>query len=283
MQTVKAAVVQAGTPGTLTETLTKIEHFVADASAAGARLVVFPEAFIGGYPKGETFGTAVGSRSDAGREQFRHYFESAISDFSPLSDITVRLRIYMVIGVVERAGATLYCTALFFGPEGYLGKHRKLMPTAMERVLWGQGDGSTMQAVDVPFGRLGAAICWENYMPLFRTAMYLQGVTLWCAPTVDDRETWQATMRHIAMEGRCFVLSACQFVAAAEPAKSINGGSVIISPLGKILVGPLRDTEGLLLAELDTGDIARGKFDLDTVGHYARPDIFELRIHHPSS
>ena len=120
---------------------------------------------------------------------------------------------HLVVGVVERAGGTLYCTALFFGPDGaLLGKHRKLMPTAMERLVWGYGDGSTLPVIDTPLGRIGAVICWENYMPLLRTAMYAKGVELYCAPTVDDRETWLPTMRHIALEGRCFVLSACQFL-----------------------------------------------------------------------
>jgi nitrilase len=220
--------------------------------------------------RGITFGAHVGSRSDAGRDQFRRYFESAI----------------------ESGGATLYCSAFFYGPDGqFLGKHRKLMPTASERLIWGQGDGSTMPVIATDFGTLGAAICWENYMPLFRAAMYAKGVQLWCVPTVDDRPTWQATMQHIALEGRSFVLSACQYLlrsdcpADYEPVQGnapetqlIKGGSVIISPLGQVLAGPLREAEGLLTAELDPGEIARGKFDLDTVGHYARPDIFSLSV-----
>ena len=201
-------------------------------------------------------------------------------------------RLNVVIGVIERESGTLYCTALFFGTDGELkGKHRKVMPTAMERLIWGFGDGSTMPAVKTDFGTLGVAICWENYMPLFRTAMYAKGVTLWCAPTVDDRESWQATMRHIALEGRCFVLGACQYLllsdcpdtyhpmlAEATDTVLIKGGSVIVSPLGQLLAGPLRDREGVLTAELDLADIARGKFDFDVVGHYARPDLFSLSV-----
>ena len=277
MQSVRAAVVQAGTAGTFADTLLKMKRYCAEAASAGVQLVVFPEAFVGGYPKGETFGAMVGSRSDEGRERFRHYFESAIENTDPIAELAIRFELYLVVGIIERWGGTLYCSAFFFGPEGYLGKHRKLMPTAMERLIWGQGDGSTMPAIQTPFGIMGAAICWENYMPLFRAAMYSKNVALWCAPTVDDRETWQATVRHIAIEGRCFVLSACQYVEA-EDGKSIKGGSVIISPFGKILAGPLLGSEGMLTAELDLNDIPRGKFDLDTVGHYARPDIFELRI-----
>lgn len=279
MPTVKVAVAQAGTPAEgLPAALAKLDRYCAEAAAQGVSLVVFPEAFLGGYPKGENFGVVVGSRSAQGRERFRHYFESAVDNVDPLSEIAIKYQLHLVVGVIERAGGTLYCSAFFFGPTGYLGKHRKLVPTAAERLIWGQGDGQTMRAIQTPFGTLGAAICWENYMPLFRTAMYLQDVTIWCAPTVDDRETWQATMRHIALEGRCFVLSACQYIESAEETRAIKGGSVIISPLGTILAGPLLHREGLLTAELDLADIPRGKFDLDTVGHYARPDIFQLTV-----
>jgi nitrilase len=160
---------------------------------------------------------------------------------------------------------------LFFAPDGSLaGKHRKLMPTAMERLIWGFGDGSTLPVIETGFGRTGAVICWENYMPLLRAAMYAKGVQIYCAPTVDDRETWLPTMRHIALEGRCFVLSACQRTDL------IRGGSVIVGPLGQVLAGPNYEGECLLTAEIDTGETAEGKFDLDVSGHYARPDVFRL-------
>ena len=294
---VKVAVVQAGTPLFDTaRTLDKVEDYCRQAQQTGAQLAVFPEAFVGGYPKGITFGAHVGSRSDAGREQFRRYFESAIeaggAESVRLAQIAADHRLYLVMGVIERAGGTLYCCVFFYGPEGkLLAKHRKLMPTAMERLIWGQGDGSTMPAIATDFGTLGAAICWENYMPLFRTAMYAKGVQLWCAPTVDDRLAWQASMQHIAMEGRCFVLSACQYLlrsdcpADYEPMQGnapetplIKGGSLIVSPLGQVLAGPLRDAEGMLTAELDMNDVTRGKFDLDATGHYARPDVFSLAV-----
>src|SRR6185436_4178860 len=125
--------------------------------------------------------------------------------------------LFLIVGVIERAGGTLYCTVLFFSPSGkLLGKHRKLMPTALERVIWGCGDGSTLTVLDTPLGKLGAVICWENYMPLLRAAMYAQGIQLYCAPTVDDRESWLPSMRHIACEGRCFVLSACQYLRRGD-------------------------------------------------------------------
>ena len=182
---------------------------------------------------------------------------------------------WLVIGVIERAGGTLYCTALFFAPDGTLaGKHRKLMPTAMERLIWGFGDGSTLPVIETGFGKIGAVICWENYMPLLRAAMYAKGIQLYCAPTVDDREVWPVTMRHIALEGRCFVLSACQ----SSVSEKIGGGSVIVGPLGKLLAGPNYEGECILTADIDVGEIAEGKFDLDVAGHYARPDVFRLEV-----
>jgi nitrilase len=159
-------------------------------------------------------------RSPEGRKWFRTYFESAITVPGPEADqlaaATRKGGVYLVIGVIERDGGTLYCTALFFGPGGLLGKHRKLMPTAVKRIIWGFGDGSTLPVFDTPGGKMGAVICWENYMPLLRAAMYAEGIQIYCAPTADDRETWIPTIRHIALEGRCFVLSACQYIRRGD-------------------------------------------------------------------
>jgi nitrilase len=191
------------------------------------------------------------------------------------------LSLHIAIGVVERAGGTLYCSSLLFPPQqGLIAKHRKLMPTGSERLIWGLGDGSTMQVVETELGRIGMAICWENYMPLYRQHLYNQGVQLWCAPTVDAREIWQSSMRHIAYEGRCFVLSACQFLTKddwqqdlREMGDEIDGRSIVVSPRGEIISGPA-EGERLLTADLDLDDIPRGKFDLDVAGHYNRPDLF---------
>jgi nitrilase len=208
-----------------------------------------------------------------------------------LGAIASQHRLHLVVGAVERGGSTLYCTVVFLGPDGeFLGKHRKLMPTASERLIWGYGDGSTMPVFDTSIGRIGAVICWENYMPLLRAAHYAQGIELYLAPTADGRETWLPTMRHIAMEGRCFVLSANQFacrsdypevhgrVDAADDAVVSPGGSCIIDPLGAVLAGPLFDGPDLLVAEIDRDAIARSRFDFDPVGHYARPDVFRLTV-----
>ena len=294
---VKAAVVQAGsvmfdTPATLT----KLAELTRAAASQGADIVVFPEAFVGGYPKGLDFGARIGMRSPEGREDFRRYYESAIeldgAECAQISAVARDNRVYLVVGVIERDGGTLYCTALMYAPEGtLLGKHRKLMPTALERLVWGFGDGSTLTVVDSPIGRFGSVICWENYMPLLRMAMYAQGIELYCAPTVDDRDTWLPTMRTIAIEGRCFVLSACQFLRRADAPVDyaaiqgdapetvlIRGGSCIVDPLGNVLAEPTFGVETIRIAELDRRIIPRAKFDLDVVGHYARPDVFQLSV-----
>jgi nitrilase len=286
MSNVKVAVVQAGSLLFDREgTVSKAERLVSEAAGTGAQLVVFPEAFIGGYPKGADFGARVGSRTPEGRKLFRRYYEGALDVGGPdgerLGGAAREYGVWLVIGVIERDAGTLYCTVLFYAPDGRLaGKHRKLMPTAMERLIWGFGDGSTLPVMETGFGKIGAVICWENYMPLLRAAMYAKGVQFYCAPTVDDRETWAVTMRHIACEGRCFVLSAVQYSKpeGAPEAEWIRGGSMIVGPLGKVLAGPDHSGECILTADLDAGEIAEGKFDLDVVGHYARPDVFRLVV-----
>ena len=277
-------------------TIERVRSLTSDAASQGARLVVFPEAFVSAYPKGLDFGARVGGRTPEGRRMFRRYYESSVDVPGPAVDALAAIArdnaVHLVIGVIERDGGTLYCTVLFFSPAGeFLGKHRKLMPTAMERLVWGMGDGSTMPVFDTEIGKIGAVICWENYMPLLRTAMYAQGVELYCAPTVDDRETWARSMQHIAFEGRCFVLSAVQFLKRSDcpedypaiqgndPATTlIRGGSVIVNPQGVVLAGPVYDANAILIAEIDRDQIIEGKYDLDVVGHYARPDVFKLTV-----
>src|SRR5712691_11141416 len=257
MANTKVAVVQASSVVFDRErTLDKVHAFAGDAARQGAELVLFPEAFVSAYPRGLDFGAVVGARTDEGREDFRRYWESSVDVPGPAVDRLARTArahgIYLVVGVVERDGGTLYCCVLFFAPDGrYLGKHRKIMPTASERLVWGFGDGSTMPVFDTPLGRLGAVICWENYMPMLRMAMYAKGIQLYCAPTADGRDTWLATMQHIALEGRCFVLYCNQFALRSDYPESYStpfgdepdtilsrGGSCIINQLGKILAGP---------------------------------------------
>ena len=295
--TVRAAVVQAGAiPFDTDACVDKAVRLIAEASALGAKVIVFPEAFIPGYPKGANYGLVVGARDPAGREEFRLYLEAAIVVPGPetprLGEAAAAHGAYVVIGVIEREGGTCHCTVLFFGPDGaLLGKHRKLMPTVMERVIWGFGDGSTLTVVDSPYGKIGSVICWENYMPMLRMAMYSKNVALYCAPTADDRDTWMSSMQHVALEGRCFVLTACQYIQKkdfpdtvrlslgdAPEAVLMRGGSAIINPLGQVLAGPHFGGETILTADLDLKDIGRGKFDFDVAGHYSRPDVFQLSV-----
>jgi nitrilase len=293
----RVAVVQAASiPFDSAATLAKAEGLIAECAAGRAALAVLPEAFVGCYPKGTGFGAVVGRRTGAGRELYQRYFESAVSlegpEVAALVSASAEHGVFVVVGVIERYGATLYCTALMIDPAGGLvGIHRKLMPTGTERLIWGFGDGSTIGVVDSPAGRLGSVICWENYMPAFRQAMYAQGVEIYCAPTADDRPTWVPSMIHIALEGRVFVLSACQAITVGaypdwyqeelgeDPASFLmRGGSAIVAPDGVVLAGPVFDEETVLFAEVDLGAIARSHLDMDVVGHYSRPDLFELRV-----
>jgi nitrilase len=264
-------------------------------------LLVFPEAYIGGYPWGLAFGTAVGGRTPEGRRAWEAYHAGAIDVPGPeterLGEIARDAGAWLVVGVVERdrdhSGGTLFCTLLYFAPDGSLaGRHRKLKPTAQERIIWGEGDGSTMPVFDTGKGRVGGLICWENYMPLARMAMYGKGVEIYLAPTADARPRWQGTLQHIALEGRCFVLGCNQYVTREMypedlelreelerwPETLCRGGSAIWSPAGECVAGPLWDGEGMLRAELDLGEVVRGKFDFDVTGHYARPDVFHFRV-----
>jgi len=293
----KVAVVQASPVVFDREgTLEKLSALAREAAQKGAQLVLFPEAFVSAYPRGLDFGAVVGSRTDAGREDFRRYWESSVDVPGPAVDHLSRVartnNIYLVVGVIERDGGSLYCSVLFFAPDGgFLGKHRKVMPTASERLVWGYGDGSTLPVFATPLGKLGAVICWENYMPLMRTAMYAKGIELYCAPTADARDSWLATVRHIAVEGRCFVLSCNQFQRRRDfPADYhssfgndpntviCRGGSCIVDPFGNFLAGPNTEGEAILVAEVDLRQIVRGKYDFDVVGHYSRPDIFQLHV-----
>ncbi len=303
---VQVAIVQAA-PAIMDReaTVEKTCRLAREAAARGAQLILFPEAFIPAYPRGLSFGTVMGSRSEAGRRLWARYWANSVDVPGPTTEALGRAacqaNAYLAVGVIERESemgrGTLYCTLLYFGPDGrLLGKHRKLKPTAAERLIWGEGDGSTLTVLDTGIGRLGGLICWENYMPLARMAMYARGVELYLAPTADARDTWQATLRHIACEGRCFVLGCNQFVTKAMypadlegieeladlPDVLCRGGSAVVSPLGDYLAGPLFDQEGILYAGLDLARITEARFDFDVVGHYARPDIFRLIVNeHP--
>ncbi len=300
MKTVRVGVVQATTPILrLNDTIDKAVALIKQAAEGGAQLILFPEAFVGGYPWGLTMGTRVGGRTQAGRDTWARYWQGCLSLPSPaaerLAQAAREVEAYVVMGAVEKSarGGTLYCTVLYFGPDGtLLGKHRKLKPTAAERLIWGEGEGSTLTVIDTPFGRVGGLICWEHYMPLARAAMLAQGIDIWVAPTMDERDVWQCTIRHLAKEGRCFVLSAVQYLTRDMYPEDLpcrdeldgldpllcDGGSAIVGPLGDYLVQPLRGKEGILSADLPLDDLAKSRFDFDPIGHYARPDVFELHV-----
>lgn len=293
----KVAVVQdSSIPFDAIETAKKTCKLAEEAALNGAELVVFPEAFLGTYPKGLNFDAPIGKRLPEGREDFMRYYDGAVDidgeELRSIEECAAQHNIFIVLGIIERGGSTLYCSVVFIDPKkGIVGKRRKLMPTGSERLIWGFGDGSTLDVVDSEIGKIGAVICWENYMPALRSAMYAQHVEIYCTPTADDRDTWLSTIQHIAMEGRCYVLSACQYITRDEFSEDyrsvlpdnpdgvmMRGGSAIIGPLGEIIVGPVFNEKTIVYAELDRATLIKSKMDFDPVGHYARPDVFSISV-----
>lgn len=277
--------------------LEKMECWANRAAGEGAQLVVFPEAILPGYPASLDWGgESTSFRSSVPENEYALYWKGAIeldtAGCKPLQAIAATNKLFMVAGIIERDSGTLYCTSVMLGPDGtLLGKHRKLMPTVAERLVWGRGDGSTLPVIDTSIGKIGTAICWENFMPLLRTTMYAKGVQLYCAPTADDSDRWFNTMQHIAFEGGCFVLSACQFSVRSDfpagygaiPESDVGeplfrGGSCIVGPDGQFIVEPNTAGETLLTANLDFDAIIKAKYAFDSVGHYSRPDVFRLSV-----
>jgi nitrilase len=295
---VKVGVVQA-TPVLfdIEKTVEIVISWVEKGVNEGCELLLFPESFIPCYPRGLNFDAFIGRRTDKSRNQWLDYWNNSIETSSEyiekISNAIQKANLFVALGVTEKesTGGSLHCSLLYFDNQGKLiGKHRKIKPTGLERYIWAESDGSTLVSFDTQIGKIGGLICWENYMPLARMSMYQRGVEIYLAPTADSRETWQNTMQHIALEGRCFVLASNQFVKKSdypenyledlkdEPDIMCSGGSVIISPFGKILAGPLWNQEGLLTADLDFSDLAKSKFDFDVVGHYSRKDIFRFEV-----
>lgn len=297
---VRAGVVQA-TPVlfNIEKSVDLVISWIERAASEGCELLLFPESFIPGYPRGLSFDAVIGKRTHKGRLAWLDFWCNSLVVTSAytdrISEAIKKAGLFVALGVTEREpiGGSLYCTLLYFDKNGTLaGKHRKLKPTGLERYMWAESDGSTLLSFDTNIGKIGGLICWENYMPLARTAMYQKGVEIYLAPTADARESWQSTMQHIALEGRCFVLASNQFVRkvdypdsyqaelADEPEIMSAGGSVIISPMGEILAGPVWNKEELLVAELDFSELAKSKLDFDVIGHYARSDVFKLDVIH---
>ena len=279
------------------KTIDKVASLVSQYAKEGCNLIVFPESFIPGYPRGFSFGATIGSRTPEGRELYATYYNNSIDleseDLKRLEKIAKSENAYLVIGVTEKqaVNGSLYCSMLYISPtEGLLGVHRKIKPTGTERLIWAEAAGESLVAFDTKIGKLGGLICWENYMPLARMSMYQQGVEIYIAPTADSREEWTSTMKHIALEGRCFVLGCNQYYTKSmypdtyqtmvnnEPEEMCPGGSIIVSPLGKVIAGPLFDESGALIAELDLNEITQSKLDFDVIGHYSRNDIFHFEV-----
>jgi nitrilase len=295
MATVRAAVAQVRSPRSTDEAIKRVAELARDAAEQQVELLVFPEALLGGYPRGATFGAVIGERSPAGREEFAAYSRQAVTfpgpELAEVASIAASHGLHMVVGFIEAAASSLYCATVTVDDSGaVIGSRRKVMPTGTERLVWAQGDGSSLTVPQSRLGRLATAICWENLMPALRLSLYAEGVDIWCAPTADARDVQLATMRHIAIEGRCFVLAANQYAQAKDlspdyattyhdPDQVVcRGASVIVNPFGDVLAGPLTDGEGLLVADLDLDHVTRGRYDFDASGHYSRPDIFTLVV-----
>lgn len=279
------------------KTIEKTIEYIDKAGKEKVDLVVFPESYIPAYPRGFSYGFVVGSRTDEGRKDFKRYYDNSVlvpsGDTDIIAEAAKRNNVYVSLGITERdhTNCTLYCTNLFFGPDGkLLGKHRKLKPTGTERCLWGEGDETTLTTVDTPFGTMGSLICWENYMPLARYDLYSKGVSIYIAPTADSRDAWQSTMRHIACEGRCFVIGCNQYVTKSmyptdinyyhelenQPENMCPGGSCVVDPFGNYVIEPVWNEEKLSIAEIDLDKVVLSRIDFDPCGHYSRPDVFHF-------
>jgi nitrilase len=274
-------------------TIDKVGILAKEAAGAGARLVTFPEGFVPTYPDWvwRTTPWADGA-------WYARWIDQCVDVPGPACDalgaIALENQVFLAVPVNERDGGTVYNTLLYFGPDGTaLGKHRKLVATGGERLAWGMGDGSTLTTFDTPFGRVGGLICWENYMPLARAAMYEQHVDILLAPTWDNSDVWVSSMRHIAKEGRCYVLGVTSCLRASDVPADIpgrdeiyggdddwmsRGNTVIVDPYGEILAGPISETEGILYAEVDVATVRQSRRQFDAVGHYSRPDVFNFSV-----
>ena len=282
-------------------TLTKAVQWVAEAADAGASLIVFPEAFVPGYPCW-IWRLAAGRDGALMGQLHARLLASAVDiargDLAALCDAALAHKVTVVCGINERdrerGGGTLYNTVVTIGADGTVqNRHRKLMPTNPERMVHGPGDASGLRVVETPVGRIGCLMCWESYMPLARYALYAQGVEIYIAPTYDSGDAWISTLGHIAREGRCWVIGSGTALRADDVTHALpelaalfsdseewinEGDSVVITPMGKIVAGPLRRETGILYAEIDIASVAPSRRTLDVAGHYARPDIFELRV-----
>ncbi|NLY19773.1 MAG: carbon-nitrogen hydrolase family protein [Tissierellia bacterium] len=275
----------------------KTIEYIEEAANNGSELIVFPELFIPGYPYGMTFGFTVGSRQEDGRKDWKIYYDNSILVPGPeteaMGNAAKKAKAYVSIGVSERdpLNGTLYNTNLFFNPEGELTTvHRKLKPTGSERVVWGDANEGYFPVLETPWGNMGSMICWESYMPLARVALYEKGVTLYISPNTNDNPEWQHTIKHIAIEGRCYFINCDMYFTKDMYPDNLNrkeeidrlsdivcrGGSCIVDPYGHYVTEPVWDREEIIYAELDMEKVPMSKMEFDPTGHYARPDVLKL-------
>lgn len=273
-------------------TIDKLATVAAEAAANGAQLVLFPETFVPAYPSSR-WARSLAVWGEVGKELWARLARASVTvpsaETERLGSIARQHALVLAVGVNELDGGTLYNTLLVFMPDGELAlRHRKLMPTNHERMVWGIGGGGGLEAIDTALGRVGGLICWENFMPLARAALYESGLDVYLAPTADDSESWHDSIRHIARESRAFVLSCCVYQRASSYPDDVpiadgpdllgRGGSAIVGPDGAYLAGPLWDEEGILYAELDPGLLFAERQRFDAAGHYSRPDVLQLRV-----
>ena len=291
---VQATPVMFDSGRSLQKTLELIDRCAVD----GAELIVFPELFIPGYPYGMTFGYTVGSRTAAGRADWKAYYDNSIladgEEMRRLTESAKRNGVYLSLGYSERDSvtATLYNSNIMISPSGETMNHRKLKPTGSERVVWGDADRDYFPVMDTPWGPMGNLICWESYMPLARAALYEKGVTIYISPNTNDVPEWQTTVQHIALEGRCYFINSDMFFTRDMYPKNLHcaeeiarlpeivcrGGSCIVDPYGHYVTEPVWDREAVIYAELDMDKVAASRMEFDPSGHYARPDVLRLEI-----
>lgn len=278
--------------------LAKALKYIEEAAEQKAELIVFPELFIPGYPIGMNFGFSMGKRTEAGREDWMRYYNASLlaggPEFEALAQAAVKANAYISMGFSERDAVkgTLYNSNVIFEPDGSWKVHRKLKPTGTERVVWGDADKDYFPITETPWGPMGSLICWESYMPLARVALYQKGITIYISPNTNDNPEWQATIQHIAIEGKCYFINADMLVRKSSYPTDLNekdavdrlpdmvcrGGSCIIDPYGHYLTEPVWDEETIIYADLDMTLPAACKMEHDAVGHYARPDVLNLIV-----
>ncbi len=280
------------------ESLEKALKYIDESSINAPDIIVFPELFIPGYPVGMNFGFSMGKRTEAGREDWKRYYDASIvaggAEFKELGEAAKKARAYISIGFSERdlISGTLYNSNAIFEPDGSYKVHRKLKPTGSERMVWGDANKDYFPITETPWGPMGSLICWESYMPLARVALYQKGITIYISPNTNDNPEWQATIQHIAIEGKCYFINADMIIRKNSypsdlkenesveklPEMVCRGGSCILDPYGHYVTEPLWDKEGIIFAELDMELPAACKMEHDPIGHYARPDVLELIV-----